>query len=153
MVTLYSLGFGQQYNVSPVNCPYNGMIRRQQLQASAWHVSSGGLDSSQESRTARPRRPTGRTRRHVRAKTAEVETDERTQGLLRLCGSVGTTPDRQESTSAPLDSEESKNTELCNHSFMSVWGLFLLQVAARVHYLPGLNCSCSSAHQLNGKSE
>ena len=31
------------------------------------------------------------------------------------------------------------NTELYDHSFMLVWGLFLLEVAAGVYYLPGLD--------------
>ena len=44
-------------------------------------------------------------------------------------------------------------TGLQDHSLMSVWRLFLLEVAAGVYYLPGLNDSCSSAHQPKGKSE
>ena len=44
-------------------------------------------------------------------------------------------------------------TELHDHSFTSVWWLFLLEVAGGVYYLPGLGGSCSSAHQPKGKSE
>ena len=42
--------------------------------------------------------------------------------------------------------------ELYDRSFMSVWRLFLLEVAARVYYLPGLGWSCSSAHQPSVKT-
>ena len=36
---------------------------------------------------------------------------------------------------------------------MSIWWLCLLEVSARVYYLPGLDGGCSSAHQTSGKSE
>ena len=41
--------------------------------------------------------------------------------------------------------------ELYEHSYVSVWRLFLLDVAAGVYHLPGLNGSCSSALQPNRK--
>ena len=46
---------------------------------------------------------------------------------------------------------DNSTTELYDHSFVSVWLLFLLEVAAKVYYLPGLGGSCCSAHLPNGE--